>query len=147
MDAPAAVARLLVTGCVGEAAAHEFLAWAAAMDLPDTDAILARPFAGWFAGQRPDRVYVTLQGVVTAALGGDPATWTAAVEACCAAASETSVDPAVPAVRTLIRHRPPGAELPAEVTVFAPVLSVAGLLTRPGGQQDAAEPGDGRGRP
>lgn len=147
VDAPGAVARLLVTGCVGEAAAHEFLAWAAAMDLADTDAILAAPNAGWFAGQRPDRVYVTLQGVVTAALGADPATWTAAVEACCAAASEASVDPAVPAVRTLIRNRPPGAELPAAVTVFGPVLSVAGLLTPQGaGQPDTVDPADGRGR-
>ena len=55
-------------------------------------------------------------------------------------------------MRTLIRNRPPGAELPAAVTVFGPVLSVAGLLTpqgagQPGsGRPDAVDPADGRGR-
>lgn len=143
--APEAVGRLLVTGCVGEAAAHEFLAWAAAMDLPDTDAILADPTAGWFADQRPDRVYVTLQGVVAAASSRrDPATWTAAVRACCAAASEAGVDPAVPAVRALIRTRPADADLPAEITVFGPVLALAGLVGPPA--TGGAEPADGRAR-
>lgn len=141
VEAPDAVTRLLVSGCVGDAAAHEYLAWASAMDLPDSDAILADPRAGWFAGQRPDRVYVALQGVVAKAVGaGDPAVWTAAVEACCAAASEAGVDPAVPAVRALLRVRPSGAALPAEIAVFAPVLQLAGLL--PG----ASEPPTGAGR-
>ncbi len=143
VDAPEAVSRLLVTGCVGEAAAHEFLAWAAVMDLPDTDAILANPAAGWFVGMRPDRVYVALQGVLAGAtLRGDTASWTAAVEACCAAASEGGIDPAVPAVQTLIRHRPAGAELPPQITVFGPVLAASGLLTPP----SAGEPADGRAR-
>lgn len=134
VDADAAVARLLVTGCVGEAAAHEFLAWASAMDLPDTDAILADPTGGWFAGQRPDRVYVALQGVVAvASQRGDAATWTAAVEACCAAASETGVDPAVPAIRALLRMRPVEAALPPAIKIFAPVLARAGLLAGDGG--------------
>lgn len=128
VDAPVGVRRLLVEGCVGEAAATEFLAWADAMDVPDAAAVLADPTGGWFAGQRPDRVYVTLQGVVARASGGHSELWTAGVLACCAAASEVGVDPAVPAVRALLRVRPVGAALPSEVTVFGPVLALAGLL-------------------
>lgn len=128
LEAPAEVRRLLVAGCVGDAAATEFLAWAAAMDLPDSAAILADPEAGWFAGQRPDRVHVALQGVVARATGAEPELWTSAVLACCAAASEVGVDPAVPAVRALLRVRPADAALPSQVSVFAPVLALAGLL-------------------
>jgi len=135
--APPAVARLLATGCVGEAAAHEFLAWVAAMDLPDSDAILDDPDAGWFAGLRPDRVYVALQGAVARA-AADPGRWGAALQACCAAASEAGVDPAVPAVQALLRIRPEGAALPPGIAVFAPVLRLAGLLPAPGGP--AGEP-------
>ncbi len=127
IDAPEAVSRLLVAGCIGDAAANEYLAWASALDLPDTDAVLADPRAGWFADQRPDRVYVTLQGVVARA-AADLAHWAAAIDACCAAASENAVDPAVPAIRGLLRIRPADATLPPDIMVFAPVLSLAGLL-------------------
>ena len=41
VGAPKAVRRLLVTGCLGEAVAHEYLAWTAAQDLPDPEALLA----------------------------------------------------------------------------------------------------------
>ncbi len=136
------VARLLVAGCVGDAAAHEFLAWRAAMDLPDTEAILADPEQGWFQHSRPDRVYVALQGVVAAASSRrDPAVWTAAMTACCAAASEVGVDPAVPAVRALLRHRVDGAALPSGIAVFAPVLALAGLLPGASGAGSAAGAG------
>ena len=118
VDAPKAVSRQLVAGCIGDAAANEFLAWASALDLPDTDAVLADPRAGWFADQRPDRVYVTLQGVVARA-AADPAHWAAAIDACCAAASENAVDPAVPAIRGLLRIRPADATLPPDIMVFA----------------------------
>lgn len=128
-EAPPKVRQLLVAGCIGEAAAYEFLSWAQIQDLPDTDEVLAAPTAGWFTGTRADRVYVILQGAVAlAAARGDGDTWGAAVRACCAAAAEAGVDAAVPAVRALLRSRPAGSTLPAEVTVFGPVLSLAGLL-------------------
>lgn len=129
VDAPEPVRRLLVAGCIGDAAAHEFLTWSAVQDLPDTDAVLADPVASWFTDKRADQVYVTLQGVVAAAVSrGDPATWEAAVAACCAAASAAGVDPAVPGVRALLRHRPNKAVIPPNIRVFAAVLALAGLL-------------------
>lgn len=129
VDADEAVRRLLVAGCIGDAAAHEFLTWSAVQDLPDTDEILADPTGGWFSGKRADQVYVALQGVVARAVGrGDAGAWEAALTACCTAASEAGVDPAVPAVRALLRVRPARAALPPQIRVFAPVLALAGLL-------------------
>lgn len=139
VGAPKAVVRLLVAGCVGSATAHEFLAWSAAQDLPDTDAILTDPTGDWFTGARPDHVYVALQGVVAAAsLDRRPETWTAAVTACCTAASQAGIDPAVPAIRALLRTRPGAAALPPEIKVFASVLALAGLIPEAGGSGRAA---------
>lgn len=129
VGAPAQVQRLLVAGCIGDAAAHEFLHWASVHDLPDSSAILADPTGDWFVDARPDRVYVALQGVVATAMQRrDSASWTAGVTACCAAASVAGVDPAVPAVQALLRNRPNSAALPSEIKVFANVLALAGLL-------------------
>ena len=141
VNAPDAVVRLLVAGCVGQAAAHEFLFWSLAQDLPDSRAILADPTGSWFAGERPDHVYVVLQGVVgLATQNGTPDAWSSAVVACCTAAAQAGVDPAVPAIRALLRNRPAGAALPPEIKVFASVLALAGLL--PG----AGTGGSGSGR-
>ena len=49
---------------------------------------------------------------------------------CAAAATVCGVDAAVPVVRALLREgvRPDGADLPAEIKVFAAPLALAGLL-------------------
>ena len=139
VGAPDAVVRLLVAGCVGGAAAHEFLAWSAAQDLPDTQAILADPTGAWFTDARPDHVYVALQGVVAAATAdGTPEVWTAAVTSACTAAEQAGIDPAVPAIRALLRTRPGAAPLPPAIRVFASVLALAGLLPGSGGQTGGA---------
>lgn len=126
-----AVRRLLVHGVLGDATGHEFLAWLAALDLPDPETVLADPASVDFTGMRPDRVHVTLQGVL-AAVTADPAPqrWTAAMQACVQAAHQRGVDPAVPVVRSLLRGttRPPGAVLPAGMDVFVAPLALAGLL-------------------
>lgn len=143
VGAPDAVVRLLVAGCVGSAAAHEFLFWSLAQDLPDSRAILADPTGPWFTGERPDHVYVVLQGVVGAASqDGTPDAWTAATVACCTAAEQVGVDPAVPAIRALLRNRPRDAALPPAITVFGSVLALAGLL--PGAGAGGAGSGAGR---
>ncbi|GAB4004825.1 hypothetical protein [Nocardioides ultimimeridianus] len=130
VSAPADVRRLLVAGCLGEAVAHEYLTWVAALDLPDPEDLLADPSAT-FAGMRADRVYVTLQGVLAAVTrrpGVDR--WAAAVRLCARAGQEIGLDPAVPVVRALLRPgvRPSGAPVPSEISVFAPALALAGLL-------------------
>jgi MoxR-like ATPase len=131
IEAPAAVRRLLAAGCVGDAVAHEFLAWVAAQDLVDPEKLLADPTSHEWRGMRPDRVYVSLQAVL-AVVTRDPTPerWTNALLLCCRAADVVVVDPAVPVVRALVRdgRRPDGSAVPPEITVFAPALALAGLL-------------------
>ena len=129
--APKAVRRLLVAGCVGDAAAHEYLAWVAAQDLPDPETLLADPAAASFERLRADRVYVVLQSVLSAvARRSTPERWANAVRLCARAGEAAGLDPAVPVVRALMRPglRPTDAAMPAEISVFAPALSLAGLL-------------------
>jgi MoxR-like ATPase len=131
LHAPREVTRLLVAGCIGEVTAHEFLSWSAAQDLPDPEDLLADPHAFDFTGLRPDRVYVILQAILGAVARSSTAQrWTDAVTLCAIAAKAGGIDPAVPVVRALLRDglRPPGAALPAAITVFAPALALAGLL-------------------
>lgn len=131
VDAPEEVIRLLIAGCVGDAAAFEYARWRAAQELPDPDALLADPEAADFVGARADRVYVSLQAVV-AAVARDltPERWAAAITVCARAARDSGIDAAVPAVRALLRPdlRPTGAPVPASIAVFAPALALAGLL-------------------
>ncbi|MDT4916822.1 MAG: hypothetical protein QOH89_1522 [Pseudonocardiales bacterium] len=125
------VTRLLVAGCIGEVTAHEFLAWCARQDLPDPESLLADPHGYDFAGLRADRVYVVLQAVLGAvARSASAPRWTAAVTLCALAAKACGIDPAVPVVRALLRDglRPADAELPSGIAIFAPALSLAGLL-------------------
>jgi len=131
VGAPNEVRRLLATGCVGEATAHEYLAWVSALDLPDPEVLLADVEGADFSGLRADRVYVTLQSVLGAVVRRPTAErWAGAVRLCAAAARAVGVDPAVPVVRALVRDgvRPTGARVPAEISVFAAALSLAGLL-------------------
>lgn len=126
--------RLLVAGSIGAPAAHEFLVWVDSQQLADPEELLADPSAAAFAGMRADRVFVTLQSVLSAVVGElTPDRWTAAVQVCAAAASEVGVDAAVPVVRSLMRPgvRPAGATLPREIMTFRAPLALAGLLDSP----------------
>lgn len=128
------VRRLLVAGAVGDAAAHEFLVWVDAQQLPDPEDVLADPSRETFRGMRADRVFVALQAVASVVLADPtPQRWSAAVEACAAAADEVGVDPAVPTVRALLQPgvRPAGASLPAGIMTFRGALALAGLLDSP----------------
>lgn len=133
VNADAAVRHLLIAGAVGDTAAHEYIQWTAANDLPDPEVLLADPDSATFEGMRSDRVYVTLQGVL-AAFSRRPTVerWSAAVDLCAMAATApgASVDPAVPVIRALLRPslRPSGTAVPPSIRVFAPALQLAGLL-------------------
>lgn len=131
IDAPKEVRRLLVSGCVGDAVAHEFLTWVAALDLADPEDLLADVNGVAFTGMRPDRVYVMLQGVLAAvARQPTPERWADAVRLAARAGDAVGLDPAVPVVRALLRDglRPSGSSVPPEIKVFAPALALAGLL-------------------
>lgn len=130
VGASRATKRILVSGCIGDAVAHEFLTWVANNDLPDPEALLAgEDFT--FTGLRADRVYVVLQSVLAAvAQDRDADRWASAVDLCVQAAAAAGVDAAVPTVRGLMRDgmRPAGSAVPGSIRVFAPALKLAGLL-------------------
>ena len=70
VGAPKAVRRLLVAGCMGEAVAHEYLAWVGAQDLADPEELLAD--ADGLRLRRaygPTGSYVTAPGVLGAVAG------------------------------------------------------------------------------
>ena len=131
VDARSEVRQLLIAGCIGEAAAHEYLRWVAVQDLFDPELLLDDPTVADFVDVRVDRVYVTLQAVL-AAFSRDPtkARWQAAIDVCARAAEQVGIDPAVPVVRSLMREgiRPEGTSVPPSIKIFAPALALAGLL-------------------
>jgi len=125
------VRQLLVEGCVGTPAAHEFLRWVALQDLIDPEILLDNPADADFIDMRADRVYVILQGVL-GAFSRNPTRerWQGAIEVCARAAEQVGVDPAVPVIRALMRPglRPDAVAVPASIKIFAPALALAGLL-------------------
>lgn len=127
------VRHLLIAGAIGDTAAHEYLQWSAAHDLPDPEILLSDPGAAYFEGMRADRVYVTLQGILAAfSRNATTERWAAALDVCAAAANtpDVGIDPAVPVVRSLLRPglRPGGTSVPPSIKVFAPALQLAGLI-------------------
>ena len=117
----------LIRGAVGDGAGVEFLAWLVEMDLPDPEQVLADP-ASFRLPDRGDRAYAAL-AAIAAAVAADPtpARWTAGWQVL-GLAADTAPDVAAVAARVLARCRPPDADPPAEVHLFAPVLRDAGLL-------------------
>jgi MoxR-like ATPase len=131
LGSPEQVRRLLIAGAIGEVAAFEYVRWVASQDLPDPEKLLADPQSANFKGMRPDRVYVTLQGVLAAvSRRTTPDRWSAAIDLCAIAADAVGIDPAVPVIRSLLRPtvRPNGVPVPSTIKVFAPTLALAGLL-------------------
>ncbi len=121
----------LIRGAIGDGAGVEFLAWLVEMDLPDPERVLADP-ASFRLPERGDRAYAAL-AAIAAAVAADPtpARWTAGWQVL-GLAADTAPDVAAVAARVLAKCRPPDADPPAEIHLFAPVLRDAGLLQ--GGQ-------------
>ena len=117
----------LIRGAIGDGAGVEFLAWLVEMDLPDPEQVLADP-ASFRLPERGDRAYAAL-AAIAAAVAADPtpARWTAGWQVL-GLAADTAPDVAAVAARVLAKCRPPDADPPAEIHLFAPVLRDAGLL-------------------
>jgi dynein-related subfamily AAA family protein len=121
------VRALLVLGAVGQGAGVEFIAWTAAMDLPDPETIIADPDS-FTLPERGDRAYALLSAVA-AAIAADPTPerWLTGWKIL-ARAGEDAPDVAAVAARVLAGCRPAGVAAPPEVKVFLPLLREAGLL-------------------
>jgi hypothetical protein len=123
---------LLVIGAVGEGAGIEFLSWAAHMDLPDPEAVLADP-DGFALPERSDRAFAVLTAVAAVAVArGDAEAWSAAWRVV-ARVAEGAPDVAALGARELAASRPAGADIPTGLLALVPVLRAAGLM-RPGGE-------------
>ncbi len=119
----------LVRGAVGDGAGVELLAWITEMDLPDPEVVLADPEA-FVLPERGDRAYAALSAVAAVVVADPtPQRWRAGWQVLGVAADSGAPDVAAVAARVLARCRPDGAELPAEVRHFAPLLREAGLLS------------------
>ena len=120
-------ALLVLTGCVGEAAAIEYTAWLAAADLYDPEAVLSDPkIVDWRS--RPDRIFALTSALVALArFRADKRTWARALRALTACAAANRPDLAYPGVRTLLQEVPDGASVPDEtVAAFRPLMAATG---------------------
>ena len=120
-------ALLVLKGCVGEAAAVEYLAWLAANDLYDPEAVLADPkIVDWTA--RPDRIFALMASIVgLVRVRGDKATWERGIRVLVACAEAGRPDLAYPGARTLLNAIPAGAKCPqAAVDAFADLMRRSG---------------------
>ena len=117
----------LVEGAVGDGAALEFLAWLEHLDLPDPEAVLAKPDS-FALPERSDRAFAVLTAVASVAVAdGSEERWQQAWRVV-ARAAESAPDVATLVARTLASHRPTGTEVPEALMELAPVLRAAGLL-------------------
>lgn len=120
---------VLLKGCVGTGAGLELLTYAAQLDLPDPEAVLADP-DGLELPERSDRLLAVL-GSVTAAVALDCTRerWEAAWAVLGSAADAQRADVAAIAATELLRLREESWSPPAAaVRSFVPVLTRSGLL-------------------
>lgn len=118
---------LVLTGCVGEAAAIEYIAWVVATDLYDPEEVLADPsIVNWT--DRPDRIFALTSALTAIArMRGDKRTWTGAMTALTACAAAGRPDLAYPGARTLLQKLPADAKLPTgTVEAFGDLLQKTG---------------------
>jgi len=123
------VAAVLVSGCVGEGPAMEFLSWRRNLDLPDPEEVLAHPDR-FRVPERGDQAFAVLTAVVAAAVGNlTSARWLAAWQVLARAADQGAKDIAAAAAKALAQARKPGLPLPQkELQGFIPLLKAGGLM-------------------
>jgi hypothetical protein len=114
--------RLLVSaGCVGASYAHEFLAWCEHSDLPDPRTVIADPSIVAWQGERADRVFAILAGVVAVAVE-DSEGWSGAWRVLAHVAAVAHVDVAAAAATRLISVEHAEPVPPAALLRFADLI-------------------------
>lgn len=125
------VARLLVSGCVGDAAAGEFFAWITNLDLRDPEEYLSDPL-GTPLPSRQDQLMATLDSVAAVALDRSRKDWLSRYYGAWQVVGRILSDRgdvAIPSARMLARAMPREARksLPPEVAEALPMLERAGI--------------------
>jgi hypothetical protein len=117
----------LVSGCVGQGAAHGFLHYLKDLDLPKPEDMLANPKKiKW--PKRGDQMYAALTSLTSYVVNnGKPKPWERAWDVLEVAAG-THKDVAAACARTLAHKQPKGAEVPESAEVFYGVFAHAGLV-------------------
>ena len=122
--------RMLITGTVGQAAAAEFLAYVADLDLPDPEALLADP-ASFVAPTRGDRVYAIGASVLAAVKNDNTADrWKAAGKVVAAIANADHSDVAVAIGKRWMAIRPSNDVMPdtESLKALTPILKAAKII-------------------
>jgi hypothetical protein len=121
------VRSLLVRGSVGQGPGIELLTWLVEADLPDPEEVLADPEA-FVLPERGDRAYAALSSVAGAVAANPTVERWQQGWVVFGRAADSALDVAAAAARPLVRCRPAGAPVPAEVHLFTDLLYDAGLL-------------------
>lgn len=122
--------RMLVTGCIGQAAASEVLAYIADLDLPDPEALLADP-ASFVAPTRGDRVYAIGASVLMAVKNNNTGDrWKAAGKVVAAIANANHSDVAVAIGKRWMAIRPSNDVMPDAESLrpLTPILKAAKII-------------------
>jgi hypothetical protein len=121
------VRSLLVRGAVGQGPGIELLTWLVEADLPDPEEVLADP-ESFVLPERGDRAYAALSSVASAVAANPTVERWQQGWVVFGRAADSALDVAAAAARPLVRCRPAGAPVPAEVHLFTDLLHDAGLL-------------------
>lgn len=122
--------RMLITGTVGQAAASEFLAYVADLDLPDPEHLLADP-ASFVAPTRGDRVYAIGASVLAAIVTNNtPDRWKAAGKVVAEIAKADHSDVAVAIGKRWMSIRPGDDVMPdtESLRALTPILKAANII-------------------
>ena len=118
-----------IEGCIGSAAAREFVTWATNLDLPDPVEFMEHP-QSYRWPDRGDKVYALLTAVVLHGLENE-ARWNQAWSVIVKAAEDNMPDLAVMAARQLLTADPKrtsGFKRTVSIAPLAPLLRAAGEL-------------------
>lgn len=114
----------LVSGCVGQALAIEFLTYTKELDLPDPEDLLKNPDL-LEVTNRTDKMYAILNSVTAAILENNTNDrWYAGWFILEKAATESAPDVATMGAKTLVQNKPENADMPVEqLKPFGDILS------------------------
>lgn len=106
-------ALVVLAGCVGDAAAIEYMSWLQSQDLYDPQEVLANPNLPDYRNDRADRLFALMSSIrAYVQVRGDKATWQKGLAVLTACASGGKPDVAMPGARELLNSIPQGASIP-----------------------------------